>query len=93
VKREVVVLTGRVQGVGFREQVLWVATRFPVGGTVRNLADGRRVEIDVEGEDGTVDAFLDAVVAEKPRLARIDKIERNLALPRGIRGFSREATS
>jgi acylphosphatase len=91
VKRDVVTLSGRVQGVGFREQVLWVARRFPVAGTVRNLADGR-LEIDVEGDDGEVDAFVQSVIGERPRLARVDGVERTSEAPRGMRGFHRLPT-
>ena len=52
--------TGRVQGVGFRAQVLAVARGFEVTGFVQNLADGR-VYLHAEGGDPEIDAFLGAV--------------------------------
>ena len=55
-----VLYSGRVQGVGFRATTRRVASGFDVAGTVRNLADGR-VEVVVEGEEGEVRGFLDAI--------------------------------
>lgn len=52
--------SGRVQGVGFRAQVLEVARGHEVSGYVRNLPDGR-VELAVEGEAAEVEVFLAAV--------------------------------
>ena len=91
-KRERVVLTGRVQGVGFRETVLAIARRFAVAGDVRNERDGRRLTIDVEGEPEIVDAFVLAVLAEPPPYARVDFVQKTQATPRGAVGFRREAT-
>lgn len=51
---------GRVQGVGFRYTARRVAAGFDVAGYVRNLPDGR-VELVASGEDGEVDAFLQAL--------------------------------
>ena len=58
--RKHVFYTGHVQGVGFRWNSQSIARRFPVGGWVRNLPDGR-VEMVVEGEDHEVQGYLDAV--------------------------------
>lgn len=51
---------GRVQGVGFRYTVRYLAKGFEVIGWVRNLADGR-VELLAGGEPSEVAAFLDAI--------------------------------
>ena len=56
------VVTGRVQGVGFRWFVRERAARLDLAGWVRNLADGR-VELEAEGE-------ADAIGALKRDLAR-----------------------
>jgi acylphosphatase len=85
-------LSGRVQAVGFRQTVLEIAARYAVAGTVRNLRQGGRLEIDAEGEEGAVQAFLDDVLAHPPHFARIDDVERNASEPRGTAGF-REAPS
>lgn len=91
--RTTVTVRGRVQNVGFRYTVLRIARRHDVAGTVRNLRDGARVEIDAEGEDGAVGAFLDDVLAHPPSGARIDAVERTTAQPRGARGFSAAETA
>ncbi len=52
--------SGRVQGVGFRLRAVSIAQRYPVGGWVRNMADGR-VELLAEGPADAVEAFLQAV--------------------------------
>ncbi len=91
-KREIVTLFGRVQGVGFRDAVVDLASRYPVAGTVRNVRDGERLAIDVEGGDNDVDAFIAHVLAEPPRLARVERVDRVAAAPTGARGFRRERT-
>ena len=86
--RTIVTLSGIVQGVGFRYTVLRIAARSTVAGTVRNLRAGERIEIDAEGDAGAVAAFVAEVLANPPPAARIDRIERRDAEPRGLRGFS-----
>jgi len=51
---------GNVQGVGFRWTVRHAATGFDVTGWIRNLSDGR-VELQVNGEENEVRAFLDRI--------------------------------
>jgi acylphosphatase len=92
VKREIVILVGRVQGVGFRAQVVRIARGFPVAGSVRNRRDGRSLEIDVEGRPEAVDAFVDAVLADPPAFGRVDRIERKAAEPRGATRFEQAST-
>ena len=55
-----VYFSGRVQGVGFRYQVLQVAREFEVSGWVQNLPDGR-VRMEVEGAVNEVRDFVAAV--------------------------------
>ena len=91
--RTIAVLSGRVQNVGFRYTVLRLARRYDVAGTVRNLRDGARVEIDVEGEAAAVEAFLDDVLAHPPSGAHVDGVERTVAEPRGLRTFTSAETA
>ncbi len=61
-------LTGRVQGVGFRPFVFRLAARHRLSGWVRNLTG--QVEIHVQGSTGALDAFGTALLREAPPLAR-----------------------
>ncbi len=70
-KRWQIQVRGAVQGVGFRPFVYRLAERFGLTGWVRNDGDG--VVIDVQGQ--YLEAFMDALRAECPQLARIDDIE------------------
>ena len=57
-KRVRVIISGRVQGVGFRYFVRENAIRYGVSGYVKNMPGGN-VEIDAEGESERLDPFLD----------------------------------
>jgi acylphosphatase len=93
VTRTIATLSGRVQAVFFRDTVQRIATRYAVAGTVRNLRDGERLEIDVEGEDGVVRAFLDDVLEHPPQHAQVDHVDRRDAEPLGRHGFSVTSTA
>ena len=54
------VLSGRVQGVGFRWFVRQAGQELRLAGTVRNLPDGR-VEIEAAGDPETLAAFRERV--------------------------------
>lgn len=77
---------GRVQGVGFRWTVKWIATGYEVTGWVRNLRDGR-VELQAMGEDAELQAFLDGI-RESELKANIRGVTENDIPPlTGVRGF------
>lgn len=67
------IVSGRVQGVGFRHHVRVEAQRLGVVGDVRNLADGR-VEIRARGARGSIERLLDAV-RRGPRWACVASVE------------------
>ncbi len=52
-----VIVTGRVQGVGFRQSVVRQAQQSGIGGWVRNLPDGT-VEVLAVGERDALDKLL-----------------------------------
>lgn len=54
-ERRTIHYSGRVQGVGFRWTVVQTLRGAPIGGFVRNLADGR-VQLVLEGDPGDVEA-------------------------------------
>ena len=74
VHHESVFFSGHVQGVGFRYSVLQIAREFDVAGYVSNLADGR-VQLEAEGSQADVDAFVTAVQEKMHGYVR--KVERN----------------
>jgi len=59
-QRVTVFYSGRVQGVGFRATVRYVARGYDVTGTVRNLPDGR-VELVAEGMKEELQGFLEGI--------------------------------
>ncbi|MEL6183593.1 MAG: acylphosphatase [Myxococcota bacterium] len=60
-----VLVSGRVQGVGFRAFTVEAADRIGVVGWVRNLSDGR-VEAWLEGEAPAVEAILEVLRVGPP---------------------------
>ncbi|MGA2790497.1 MAG: carbamoyltransferase HypF [Candidatus Bathyarchaeia archaeon] len=70
----IIIVTGIVQGVGFRPFIYRIAKRQELRGFVRNRADAV-VEISVEGEKSRIDAFLHSLREEKPPLARLDSVQ------------------
>jgi len=76
------VVRGRVQGVGFREFVLNRARFLAVSGYVRNLPDGRSLEVVAEGSRSELEQLL-SYLREGPRLARVDAVESDWGEPTG----------
>jgi len=68
-----VLVSGRVQGVGFRWHARAKAEELGLAGWVRNLPDGR-VEALVEGEAPAVEAML-AWLARGPSAARVTGVQ------------------
>lgn len=66
-------ISGRVQGVFFRESMRSEAERLGVTGWVRNRRDGD-VEAVVDGEAGAVEAIV-AWARNGPPAARVDTVE------------------
>jgi acylphosphatase len=59
-ERVTVFYSGRVQGVGFRATVRYIAQGYDVVGSIRNLPDGR-VELIAEGTRAELEAFLQGI--------------------------------
>jgi hydrogenase maturation protein HypF len=79
-------IEGIVQGVGFRPFVYGLAGRFGLSGWVRNT--GRGVEIEVEGEKGSIASFCHAITNEPPPLASISALRIEQLHPAGREGFA-----
>lgn len=68
-----VLVSGRVQGVGYRDWVVRSAQRSGLTGWVRNTKDGR-VEIFAAGDEEALKALVEGC-REGPPLARVDNVE------------------
>jgi len=75
------VITGRVQGVGFRWFAHDAARREGVRGWVRNLADGS-VEAFVEGDADSLQR-VEAALRRGPASARVEQFETEEHAPAG----------
>ena len=82
------VISGRVQGVGFRWFTHETATREGVTGWVRNLPDGR-VEALVEGDEEAV-VRVERALRAGPRSAHVDTVAVDDQEPGGYRSFTIE---
>ena len=74
-------VSGEVQGVGFRFFAQRVAARHQVVGYVRNLPDGR-VEVHAEGTPEGIEGFKHDLAAG-PRHARVGQVEELSVEPTG----------
>lgn len=83
--RRAIVVSGTVQGVGFRPFVYEIATRLGLGGFVRNQAGD--VFIELEGGIRALDRFLDELMSRPPPLARIDGVAWVAVEPLGDQHF------
>ena len=71
--RRRIVVSGRVQGVGYRWTAASEAERLGVSGSIRNLDDGS-VEADLVGEADAVEEFTEWMRVGPPG-ARVDDLE------------------
>ncbi|MBT8312154.1 MAG: carbamoyltransferase HypF, partial [Flavobacteriaceae bacterium] len=65
-----VVITGQVQGVGFRPHVYVLAKQFHLTGTVSNNEEG--VIIYITGEENNIRSFISELISHPPRVSRIN---------------------
>jgi acylphosphatase len=81
------IVTGRVQGVGFRAATQQAALRLELRGYACNLDDGR-VEVLAIGSPDALEQ-LAHWLAHGPPLARVDAVERHaIATPEAVTGFA-----
>jgi hydrogenase maturation protein HypF len=76
---------GVVQGVGFRPFVYRLAHQHSLAGWVRNASGS--VEIEVEGQEKSLNAFLSALKTEAPPMARIEEVTAAPLPPHGHTAF------
>lgn len=86
------VVSGRVQGVGFRWFVEKEASDLGLSGWVRNRQDGT-VEVLAAGSNEKLNKLYD-VLQRGPRAARVDNVEVTEAVPTSdLKSFRVEGTS
>ena len=79
-------ISGRVQGVGYRDWAVRAATATGLTGWVRNRMDGS-VEAHVQGSRAACDRFIDAC-REGPRACRVERVDVARApVDDALRGF------
>jgi acylphosphatase len=86
-----IVVTGRVQGVGYRAWFQEEAEELELSGWVRNRTDGS-VEALVHGDKNKIDDLIKAA-HRGPTLSRVDKVTVEAAKYDGISGFRIEKTN
>lgn len=79
------IVSGRVQGVGFRAFTRRQAVDMGIAGYVENLADGR-VEVVAEGFRGDLELLL-VRLKTGPTHAEVRSIDTEWREPGGLRGF------
>jgi hydrogenase maturation protein HypF len=72
VRRKRITVQGIVQGVGFRPFIYRLAHELGLSGWVKNTPDG--VIIEVQGEGGVLEKFVEDIMLRKPPLSRITSI-------------------
>ena len=80
-KRLHAIVTGRVQGVYYRDFVREQARRLQVTGWVRNMPDGA-VEVVAEGEEVAL-SQLEMLLEKGPPSARVEEVEATSDMPTG----------
>ena len=85
-----VFISGKVQGVGFRDWVVRHGKALGLIGWVRNRTDGR-VEVLIIGNSDASTALIDKC-REGPALARVDHVEAFADTERPPKGFTKRFT-
>ena len=85
-------ISGRVQGVGYRDWAMQMAGSLGLTGWVRNRKDGS-VETMVSGDEAKIDRFVDACKSG-PSLAFVIAVKvEPAAMEPGLSGFSQLPTA
>ena len=82
-----IMVTGRVQGIGYRTWTMGAARDLGVRGWVRN-SNGSGIEILATGDDEAM-AILVEACRQGPRLARVENVDVEPAEDAGWKGFSK----
>lgn len=84
-KRVVVLVSGQVQGVGYRNFARTKAVQLGLCGYVENLGDGR-VEVVAEGPEEALKQLLE-FLCRGPRFSKVSSLDIQWSQATGLRGF------
>jgi len=84
-------ITGRVQGVMFRDWTVQAARAIGVSGWVRNRTDGS-VEVYAAGEPALIDRLVDRLCEGSPA-SRVDRVDAWDAQMQPVDGFTQRPTA
>ncbi|MBP6310947.1 MAG: acylphosphatase [Flavobacteriales bacterium] len=85
-KHLTIIVTGKVQGVGFRRSAMSQAATMKVNGTVRNTSGGA-VVMEVEGTEKALDRFVEWC-RNGPVMAKVDNVQVTDGVIIGHTGFN-----
>lgn len=91
IERRLILVSGVVQGVGFRPFIFNLAQRHLLSGFVRN--ESGCVHIEIEGSTDALDAFLTALTTSPPLLSKILRIESHSMAPKNDKEFKIEKSA
>ncbi|UUX34573.1 acylphosphatase [Fundicoccus culcitae] len=69
-----IIVSGRVQGVGYRNYVQQLATKYDIHGNVKNLYSGD-VKIIAQAQEDQLKQFVHAIQQPQHRYMKIDQIK------------------
>ncbi|WP_370642480.1 acylphosphatase [Virgibacillus salidurans] len=81
------VISGHVQGVGFRYSAMQKAKEFKLNGWVRNKENGT-VELEVEGDGNQINLYMDELKNGFNRFIQVDNIEITSQQEKGYDDFA-----
>lgn len=85
-----IVVSGRVQQVGYRDYIVRKARSMGVTGWVRNLSDGR-VEILADADPDVMKTFLE-ICHEGPSVTRVTDVTTTPVEEKPVKGFTKRFT-
>lgn len=74
-QRAIITIKGRVQRVGYRDFVAEIADKMGITGSVKNLPDGKSVEVIAEAEKKVLEEFLKHLWAKEESTIKVLKID------------------
>ncbi|MHA1311542.1 MAG: carbamoyltransferase HypF [Candidatus Helarchaeota archaeon] len=72
-KHATIIISGIVQGVGFRPFIYMVADSLGLNGNVLNMGNAG-VKIEIEGEEDIINEFIKKIRSDKPKISSIDDL-------------------